>query len=572
MKLTKLVLFAFMWPAISLAALNLPEPTALLNKAATSRTALLDSILAIEFNIPEMRDPATFDKYFMLMDDLKTMAQGSGLEEYYPDVVEKLALNMVSNGMRWLDVTKTDTAKLAFYIKWMDADSLARLLGLVEYQLTTEKNPAALKTMAGNLESVLWLIDQKAAKLPYVQFGFRRLMSDAAVNILKTENFTNQEFDFWVSKLKVSSAVSEYLDYLNLGVYGLDAKNISYSHIYLYRLTMMLQQTGNMAEVAPNWLLNAIADSASEVILRMVRAEENFVFGEFTFALEQLKTRHLQSLAVQWMSAEKLPSQKYIAHYLDLSAKLNDRLLAVGLRKESGELQKWLAKAAAPMMAAQMDIEGHYELYNKKGDLWYLTLAVAKENTLIAALGTKNGELYKTFFNVVYNLKTKTFVASEREPDSDEEQNPPIEFSVSEGKLTLFDPFMRSEFKTFVGSRIQVFADVMKAAKIAAPSLHGTYAGPIVLPNGKQIEGRLIVTSFNGYTLGRLDTSSFSIELNVGSEGDNGVVILTSGRKYGASWFQVRGVAKDGGLYTCVIVGGQGQAPACTLLKKVEDN
>lgn len=571
MKLTKkLVLLAFMWPAMSLAALNLPEPTALLNKAATSRTALLDSILAIEFNIPEMRDPATFDKYFFLMDNLQTLAQDTGLEEYYPQVVEKLALNMVSNGMRWLDVTKTTPEKLSYYIKWMDGDSLARLLGLVEFQLTTEKNPAALKNMAANVEAVLPLIDVQAAKLPYVQFGFRRLMSDAAVNILKTENFTNAEFDFWVSKLKVSSAASEYLDYLNLGVYALEAKNISYGHIYLYRLTMLLQQTGKMAEVAPNWLLNAIADSATETILRMVRAEENFAFGEFTFALEQMKTRHLQGLAVQWMSAEKLPSQKYIAHYLDLSAQLSARLQAVGLRKENGELQKWLAKSAAPLMAAEMDLEGHYELYNKKGDLWYLTLAVAKENTLIAALGTKNGELYKTFFNVVYNLKTKTFVASEREPDTDEEQNPPVEFSITDGKLTLFDPYMRTEFKTFVGSRIQTFADILKSAKVAAPSLNGTYKGPIVLPNGKTIEANLIVTSFNGYTLGRLDTSSFSIELNLGSEGDNGVVILTSGRKYGSSWFQVRGVGKENGLYTCVIVGGQGQAPACTLLKKVE--
>lgn len=571
MKLTKkIVLLALTWPAISFAGLNLPEPAALLQKAAVSRSALLDTTLAIEFNIPEMRDPATFDKYFFLMDNLKTMAQESGLENYYPQVIEKLALNMVGNGIRWLDLTKVTPAKLSYYVKWMDADTLGRLLSLVEYQMSTVKDPVLLKAMVANVDAVLPLVDIKAASLPYVQLGYRRLMSDAAVAVLKTENFTNEEFSFWLSKIKVSTSFSEYLDYLNVGVYSLDASKRVYGHIYLYRLTLLLAETSQLSEVPPNWLLNAIGDALSETILRMIRMEEPFSQGEFPMAIQQLKSRHLQTLAQQLMAADKLPSEAYVAQYLELSNAILARMKVVGLAKDAADFNKWIAKTAAPIMATAMNLEGQYELRNKKGDIWILTLAMAKENTLIAGVGTPDGAVYKTFFNVSYNAESKKFIASEREPDNDQEQNPTVEFTITNGTVSLYDPFVRTDYKIFVGTRTATFENVLKLGKPNSPALNGTYAGTFYLPNGKVFDGRLIITSFNGYTLGRLDSRNFTIDFTVGTEDNRGVVVLTSGRKSGSSWLQVRGVAtKTGDLNVCLIVAGQGQGDACSLLKKV---
>lgn len=570
MKLLKqLILVALLTPALSLAALNLPEPEVLLQKAAQSRASLLDTILALEFNIPEMRDPASFDKYFALLDDLQEMAMTSGLEEYYPQAVSKLGVNMSANGMRWLDLTKADSAKVAYYIKWMDADGLARFLGLMEYQVSVVKDVQLLKTMSENIEAILPQVDKTASQLPYVQLGFRRLVSDAAVALLKTENLDENGVKFWLGKIKVASSFSEYLDYLNQGIFAMDKQRKASSHVYLSRLSLLAIQANNLSEVAPNWLINGIGDSTSEVIMRMVRLEEDFQPQEFTAALGTLKARHLQGLAQQWMAQEKLPSLDYIAHYLNLSRELLTALQKNGLRKEANDLQKWLAKAAAPVMAQKMDIEGHYELQNEIGEVWYLTIAVAKENSLVAALSSHNETVYKTFYNVSFNLKKDGFVASEREPDLDEDQNPPVEFQITDGKVQLYDPFIRTKFKHMTGKKVQAFTDLWKFALTNSPSADGTYEGSLFLPNGNEMNVRLVVSTFNGYTIGRIESENMDIDLNIGSEGEDGVVILTSGRKMGASWFQLRANVVDGGLNAYVIIGGKGQGIACSFLKKV---
>ncbi len=566
----RLITLALLWPALSLAALNLAEPDALLKKAAQSRSSLLDVILAVEFNIPEMRDPATFDKYFAMMDELQGLATKSGLEEYYPDIVKKLGLNMTANGMRWLDVTQAPTEKVSYYVKWMDADTLARFLGLIEYQTSIVKDPVRLKRMSENIEAILPAVDQKAASLPYVQLGFRRLTSDAAVALLKTETMNPQEVDFWIKKIKIASSFSEYLDHLNQGIYSLERSNRSFGHIYITRLSLLMTQSAKMSEVAPNWLLNGIGDSLSEVLLRMVRLEERFAKDEFSAALGQLKPRHLQGIAQQWMAQDKLPQQDYVEHYLGLARTLITHLEAANLRKEANELQRYLAKAAAPVMAQKLAIEGHYKLKNAQGDVWYFTIAVSRENTLVAALSDDKSLIYKTFFNVAYNLKKDGFVASEREPDVDGDQNPPVEFKIDGEKISLVDPFVRSGLKTLQGVKVQAFTNPWDFANPDAPSANGTYEGTLFLPSGSKMEARLIVTSFNGYSLGRIDSGNISIELNLGTEGNDGVIILTSARKVGASWFQLRGNVVEGGLNVYVVVGGKGQGVACSFLKRVE--
>ncbi len=568
-RLKQFILVALMIPAFSQAALNLPEPEVLLKEATQGRSALLDTIVQLEFNIPEMRDPTTFDKYFSLLDHLQDLATKSGLEEYYPNAVGKLGVNMSANGMRWLDLTTAEAAKVSYYIKWMDADGLARFLGLAEYQVSAVKEVQLLKTMSENIEQILPQIDQTASNLPYVQLGFRRLISDAAVAILKTETLTEEGVSFWLKKIKVASSFSEYLDYLNQGIYALDKQNKAASHLYLARLSLLGGQIASLSEVAPNWLTNGIGDSTSEVILRMVRFEETFRPSEFTAALATYKARHLQGLAQQWMAQEKLPSQDYVTHYLNLSRELLTALQKSGLRKEANDLQKWLAKAAAPVMAQKLNIEGHYELRNEVGDVWYLTIAVAKENSLIAALSSQSQVVFKTFYNVSYNLKKDGFVASEREPDLDEDQNPPIEFQINDDKIDLYDPFVRTQYKNLKGKKIQEFTDLWKSALSNAPSAEGTYEGRLFLPSGNEMKVRVIISTFNGYTIGRVDGDNVTIDLNIGSEGEDGVILLTSGRNVGGSWFQLRANVVEDGLKAYVIVGGKGQGTACTLLKKV---
>lgn len=568
-KLKLLIVAALMLPALGQAALNLPEPEVLIQQAGESRSALLDSILAIEFNIPEMRDPATFEKYFYTLDNLQALAICSGLEEYYPDAVKKLGVNLVSNGMRWLDVTKADTNKITYYIKWMDVDSLARFLGLIEYQTSTVKDAASLKKMSENIEAALPLIDKIASNLPYVQLGFRGLVSGAAVAILKTENLDNNGLSFWIGKIKTASALSEYLDVLNTKIYSMEKDTQGLGHSYLFRLALLSAQVNNMAEKAPNWLVNGIGDSTAEVILRLVRLEEKFQAGEFKRSLSLLSGRQLQGMYQQWMIQTKIPNQNYVGHYLELSRELIVVLQNNNMRKEANEFQKWLTKMTAPALAKQLDIEGQYEIRNERGDVWYFTIATAKDNTLIAALANKDKSILKAYYNVSYNLKKDGFVASQREPDGDSIQNQPVEFVVRDGQITVYDPFVRNQYKTYKGRKIQAFPDPYATAVPGNLSADGTYEGYISMPNGEDMKVRVIITTFNGYTVGRVDSPRLVLELNIGSEGEDGVVILTSGRKEKAAWFQLRANVVEGGLNAYVIVGGSGQGKAWTFLKRL---
>ncbi|UYL07247.1 hypothetical protein B9G69_009330 [Bdellovibrio sp. SKB1291214] len=81
--------------------------------------------------------------------------------------------------------------------------------------------------------------------------------------------------------------------------------------------------------------------------------------------------------------------------------------------------------------------------------------------------------------------------------------------------------------------------------------------------------GRVIVTAFNGYTLGRIDSKVLTVDLNIGSKGTDGVIIMTSGRNIGSSWVQIRANVTAYGLDAYIVVGGQGQAKTMSKLKRV---
>lgn len=571
MKLVRyLMMICLAVPSLSWGALNLPAPKDLLAKATQSRVALREVILDMDLNIPEMRDPATFEGYFFLLDDLQRLSIKFNLNDYYPQAVEGLGLRMAANGMRWLDVTRVTPEKTAFYVKWMDGDNLSRLLGMVEYQLESVTDKTALMNMARNIEFVLPIIDRQAASLPYVQMGFRRLLSDAAVTVLKAPNLTVNEVEFWIAKIRLSSSAAEYMDYLNMGIYSLNSANKDMSHEYLDHVLKLTKQLNNLSETVPSWLANSVADATVELLLRMVKLEEQFYAGEFEGALASLRIRQMQSLILQWMTQEKLPGKDYVFHYLALSRVLVERARDVGLGKDADELAKWLSRAAAPILAKQQDLEGRYELYDQTGRKYFFTIATARENVLIAALGDATGAVYKPFFNVTYDVNGG-FVASEREPDLDHDQNHPVKFEMdSDGVLTVVDLFSRRSTYILKGKKVKNLPDVWSTALPNAPRADGFYEGNLTFPDGQIRKVRVIVTSFNGYTLGRLDSEDgLTVDFNIGSRGNDGTLLLTSGRSSGGTWVQLRANVTTEGLMTYVLIGARHETPKPSLLKRV---
>ncbi|MGZ3775211.1 MAG: hypothetical protein ACXVCY_15290 [Pseudobdellovibrionaceae bacterium] len=566
----KVILLIFLGPLAAWASLNLPEPAEMLNKARGGQSALRDVILDLEFNISELRDPVTFNKYFFILDELQSLAKSSDLEKYYPQIVEKLGLNMVSNGLRWLDVTQDSPEKLGYYIKWMDGDILARFQGVIEYQISMIKDPMSLMNMANTLEVLLPQIDQKTANLPYVQIGFRHLISDAAVALLKKEGVSEDQISVLIKKLIISSSLSEYLNHLNKSLYTLKNEDKIKGHLYISRLHQLYIQAGKLSDgPPPNWLLNDIGDSLCQILLLMVRYEEVVSLEEMSLILKDLSLRRLEGLAQQWMAEDINFSPNYMDQFLKLSRALIKSLETAGLKKDAEDLSKWLSQKAAPIMAQKINIEGFYELRNDKGEVWYFTIVFARKDYLVASLASIKGDVYKNFYNVIFSTLDNCFVASEREQNAEIQQNPPIKFWINEKEeIKILDLFSRNGSPILAGHKIQNFDNLSQNIQSNPPPADGVFQGTLVLPDGHKIQVKLIVTLFEGYSLGRIDAENLTVDFNIGSKGTDGTLLLTSGRSTG-SWMQIRAIVTTDGLKARVIIGGRGQSETISILKRI---
>lgn len=561
----------FVTPLWAWAGLALPDPSELMAKAQESRVSLREVILDIDMNIPEMRDPATFEKYFFLLDELALLSDKFKMNEYYPNLVKDLGQHMVANGMRWLDITKDPVEKIQYYVKRMDADILGRFLSVLEYELVMVKDVNLLKTAAVNIEVLIPLADERADGQPYLKLGFRRLVTDIAARMLRDNDLSSEDENFWVTKLKLASSMSEYLDSLNQQIYKWNSTNKEAGYLYLGRLLLLSEQMYKLSEATPTYLITAVGDSIVEVLVRAVRLEVGIDLNTFSKALATLSARQIQSLMQQWTTSDKIPSQNFALKYIDYSGALIKKASVFGLQSETEILQKWLGETLAALMGQKNKIEGHYRVYNEKGEVYYFTIVFAKEKTLVASLSDEKGFFYKTFFNISYNINTAEFIASQKIPDSSETPNIAVKFTVTEdGAITILDNYPRRGSSRFKGSKVQDFTHFQPLTNGLAGPIDGTFAGVLYLPSGKTLDVKLIVSSFEGYSVGRLNGDLFTGDFSIGTKSTDGVLTLTTGLAPGASWLQLRGQLTEDGLKTCVIVGGKGQGPSCGILKRLD--
>lgn len=576
MKLKFVMLAMLFAPAVAMAGLNLSEPADLMQKAQQDRIALREVMLDLEMNLSEMRDQPTFEKYFFMLDELGVLAVRLKLDEIYPKMTERLGLKMSGVGMRWLDVTKDTPAKLQYYVKWMDIGVLSRFLDTISYQIAFIKDRALLATMAQNVESILPLVDERAQGQVYLPLGYRRVVADAAISILRNnKDLSPVEVSFWIGKLVIPAAISEYLDILNQDIYGLNSVNKEFGREYLSRLLALNGQVEKMSQAAPSWLINGIGDAVNELLIRAVRFELVLDQKQFFQAVSILKIRSTLSLMQQWSAQEKMPSQAYAEFYMSYTSILIAHARQLGMNKEVDEFAKWLGRASSPLMSRKLNLEGVYTLTNETGEKWFFTITHARENMLVASLGTATGSLYKVFYNITYSAELAIFVASEREADTDHAMNSAIKFSVNEkGQIKLVDPYIRVGSQNYTGQKTLTYADLWeKPQAVDGIQVDGTYAGTLTMADGDTMPVKVIVTSFGGYTIGRLDSpTGLTIEFSIGTKATDGVLVLTSGRNsHGASWFQLRGYLTPEGYNAQVVVGARPAAPKISFLKRIQD-
>lgn len=552
------------------AEIQLESPALLMKRAETGRIQLREVILDITKNLPEIRDPRTFDSYFELLDGLQELAVRHRLDEIYPGAVPALGEKMVANGVRWLKIEEDSTDRVLNYHRWMNADIASSFQGEIERESLDEKDPAKLRVLAINTEAVARWAEKRFPDQARMNNNYWRILSDVAGRFLKITTLSEEEIAFWIAKVTYPEPFAMVLEGLQKELFLMNPENRSIGHRILIRLGQIRTQVDAAGNRMPFHIHSMIGEVAVELILRMTKFEEKFAPGEFASALKLLQNRFLQGLGTQWISRNKVPSGEYALEYFSISRALALALFDAGFPSESDQLNAYIGKIAAPIMGRKLDIEGTYELKDKKGKKWKFSLALARETLYFAALNDESGAVHKPFLYVEYDFNSGGFVASAREKDSDPQPIWTLRFKIDGKNIEVTDPWGEPDLYPMKGVKTQSYPDFFTFPPEAATDPAGRYEGVVTFSNNLKSKMTLIVTSFNGYTTARLtDHKNLQLDLNVGSHATNGILYLTTGVKR-ATWTQLRGIIKNGEYRGVVIIGGREMTKEF-VMKKVKE-
>lgn len=558
--------------SIAQATLNLAPPQDLLKKAAQDRRQLREVLLDMQQNIPEMRDPKTFDSYFFILADLQKLADKLQLNAIFPKAVEATGLKMVAHGIRWLDVSQRPLSDALYYQSYADADVMSRFLAELELQVRNLRNSQArLKAVAINLEGMLPAAEKQFEERRDVRISMRQILSSIAIKFLKTEQLTNDEAAFWISKISLPTAYSEYIEALNESVLDTLPKDAAGLSLLSKRLRELGKKIVAETYPLPTYVSAGWGDTSVELVLRSIQGERKFETGEFEGLVELMRSRQLQGLAGQWLSVERLPTTSYSAHYLQLSNVLIARLRAVGLSKEAADVSLHISRMAAPIQATKSQIEGLYTLKSNDGSKFNFVIIRARPNLVYASLEDADGYVTLGFFNVTFDTQRGKFIASQREPDLDATANPTVSFTITPaGEMELEAPIASTGWRQMKGKRTSTFTNFLDDESSTSNPTEGEWEGEMSFRGQEPWKVRLVISKFGLYSIGRLTSAGgLAIDFQTGTAGDLGVVYLTTGRLGHTGWVHLRAVRR-GDYLEGLTISASGVTVPYFKLKKVK--
>lgn len=99
--LLKALLLGLVSVVVEASQLTLPPPQQLRQKAEKSRNDFVNTLLDIEAQLHNIRDPKTFQSYFILMDEWEVLAGRWRMQDFLSGCCEKFGSK---NGKSWAEV------------------------------------------------------------------------------------------------------------------------------------------------------------------------------------------------------------------------------------------------------------------------------------------------------------------------------------------------------------------------------------------------------------------------------------------------------------------------------------
>lgn len=565
---------ALLWPAISLAALNLKSPEELIQQASKNLNGVRTVVTEIDLNLSEIRDGRTFHKYFEILPELETLATKHNLDSIYPKAVRKLGARMVQKGVHWLRIDEDSAEKILLYHDWM-SDSAPSFTFLYAAELTIEgikldsqSSRQSLKNISLKLEKLIEAIDRKWNQETSLRVSYRSLISNLSVRVIKsTKDLAPQDFEFWIARIHKS-------DYLNELVIGLQGKlqamsrgqePISEAKATLQRLILVSKALKTTKVSVPDSLYLVSGEAIGEALILFLKMKIELTAEDFQEALSNTNNRGLPQLANLWISHWREIPSTHAIQFLDLGLILSARLLASGWYVEAQALKDFLHVKYVPAVCLQHKLEGMWKFQDYRKKKWSLIIIRADEDQFFASLSDQEGFVYRDAYYLTYDPARKLFIAANRKTDFGRSTNLPFHFRWnSETGLSVSGIHMEQMQKEYKAVKTQSFPNFIKEelGPVGATEALGVYRGKLTLPGTENTLSQLMISASNEVYFANMTQPYLNKTFNYGSQLKGNVIYLTSGSDGGrGSFFQLRGTYENGIYKAYIIRGGTGLEP-----------
>lgn len=558
--MTNLVLLT----SLAFGELRLDPPDVLLSRASQNRQELRDAVISIQQQLPEMRSQAIFESYFFLLDDLDALAVKFDLNDIYPNAIFALGSKMTLFGVKWMDLGQMPQKAFSYYMKWLDADGYASLLGTTNYILQTleKKDLERFKLLAENVDFLISKDLEIIRVRPDLAVGYRELISEVAIRFIQRPEASENERDYWFQKIYTASGLSLFLDSIQRRVYGLEVSTKSEASLIYRDMVRAYAKLAVIYDSSTYGFKDRISELAVEYVKKCFELNLELTRAEIEGLVAQFSSRSLQLLATTLGATPEnflIDNARALENFYHV---LMPRLVQNSLLTDSNNFDMFVGRSLAAFKVRALGLEGTYKVTNSQGRVFNFTLLSVGPLDLSAALVDEKWMAFRNFFYVRYSPESQVFTATYSQYEYDIGQPKSIiKFKFDHKSIVLTDEYATLGSRELRGNLNEQLSPLRFSQRVTQ-EFTKTLVGKIKFKLGATARKVKLIIQSNGQNMtARLeDESAPMLDFNQGLVTAEGLLILNTGRLQNTTWAQLRGTLSASSLRAIIIVGGRGQA------------
>jgi|GEM_PF-4392844 len=571
--LLKALLLGLVSVVVEASQLTLPPPQQLRQKAEKSRNDFVNTLLDIEAQLHNIRDPKTFQSYFILMDEWEVLAGRWRMQDFYPDAVKNLGQKMASHGLKWVNLWEIGDQDLERHLRYYDEQNFWSLQSLTFYNVKRIQ-PLALPQyertfQASDLVMKKYLLVQYQHRTDLVQ-SYLDLQGYIATLALKLK-LNSDQLSLWRSRLNSPNALAELLTDWESALQRADRLGGDSLEKLTQAVQLVFDQSTKIERFySLQWLLEKAVSLWSEAWELALRFSWRIPQGDTQDLMERMSWGQKKIVAQKFMYLdERLWAEKGSSQHIEIA-----RYLAQLMKKETmldAELRRyeqWLARLEALVSVRTSSLsEGTYLLTSSKGNKYRLSIARYETGRLAIGLMDERQFFGLKFFHVSYDHSAQEWVAMYSENSNDLKEYPHIIRirKVDDTKIRVLNSYAFLDDRDITGTRIEDYPSVQfypsRFLKEGVHEFHGTLQYNTQGANqSSALKASLVLQVIGDQVFGRMDFDGhmFWYDFKSGLVSANKDIVLTAEIKNN-TWVQLRGkILEDGSIEAVLIVGGRG--------------